>query len=127
MSRGKLSVCFVISLIIIGITFLTYGEGVESSLMGMVNAGTMPEKYLSSDGWVFDYAPVEHFLLLSVGFAVLYYGTGFFIKSRLPGKVLLCLYVIGFIFVTAEFWQLIGITLFSAVFIIGLAVYCLKQ
>ena len=114
-------------MVILGITLLTYEEGVENTLMGMVNAGTMPEKYLSSEGWVFDYAPVEHFLMLSAGFAVLYYGTGFFTKSRLPGKVLLGLYVIGFIFVTAEFWQLIGITLFPAVFIIGLAVYCLKQ
>lgn len=129
MRRGKLLICFGISMIVIGFTFLTYGEAVENTLMSMINAGTMPEKYLSSEGWGFDYEPVEHFLMLSVAFAVVYYGISFLLKSRrmavLFGGVVLGLYLIGFVLVTLEFWQLIGVTVMPMVLLCGIAIYSL--
>lgn len=127
MSKGKMSICFMLSLIVVGFTFLTYGEAVENTLMQMANAGTMPEKYLSSDGWVFDYAPVEHFMILSIGFVVLYYGGVGLMKSQMLGKVLIGLYLAGFVLVTMEFWQLIGVTLLPMVFLCGMAIYNLKK
>ena len=127
MSNGRILTCFVVSLIIIGFTFLTYGEAVENTIMGLINAGTMPEKYLSSEGWGFNYAPVEHFLILSAVFTVVYYGIGFLVKKRRVSLLLavttIALYLIGYIFVTLEFWQLIGITVTPMVFLFGIAIY----
>ena len=74
MNRGKLCICFVISLIVIGFTLLTYGEVVENTIMGMIQSGTMPERYHGSEGWGLNYEPVENFLILSAAFIVLFYG-----------------------------------------------------
>ena len=73
MNKGRISIYFIISLIIIGFTLLTYGEAVENTVMGLINAGTMPEKYYSCEGWFFNYAPVEHFMIISLVFTLFYY------------------------------------------------------
>lgn len=129
MSKGRILTCFVVSLIIIGFAFLTYGEAVENTIMGLINAGTMPEKYLSSEGWGFNYAPVERFLILSAVFTVIYYGIGFLVNKRRVSILLavtaIALYLIGYIFVTLEFWQLIAITVTPMVFLCGIAIYSL--
>lgn len=129
MGKGKLTICFVLSLIIIGITFFTYGEAVENTMMSMIHAGTMPERYLESEGWGFDYAPVERFMMLSVGFCVLYYGTELLLKSHrvgiLFGSVMLAVYVIGYIYIMLAFWQLIGVTMIPMILLCGIAVFYL--
>lgn len=129
MYKGKLIGCFVISLVIILVTFLTYGEAVENAIMGMIQNGTMPERYLESEGWGFDYAPVERFMMLSVSFCVLYYGTEFLLKSHrfgvLFGGVMLAVYVIGYIYVMLAFWQLIGVTIVPMILLFGIAVFYL--
>lgn len=61
-----------------------YPEMTENTLEQMVHNDSMPEKYLHNDGWVFNYEPVEHFLWLSVAFALVYYGFGVWLK---PSKV----------------------------------------
>jgi len=126
-SRGKLICCFVVSLLIVGITLVTYGEAVENMIMSRIQNGTMPEIYHSSEGWGFNYEPVENFLILSVGFVVLFYGVCFFAKSQLLGGGLFGLYLFGYLFVTAEFWQLISVTLIPMVLLCGIAGYCLKN
>lgn len=127
MSKGRILTCFVVSLIIIGFAFLTYGEAVENTIMGLINAGTMPEKYLSSEGWGFNYAPVERFLILSAVFTVIYYGIGFLVNKRRVSILLavtaIALYLIGYIFVTLEFLQMIRVTLFPLILLVGIAVY----
>lgn len=129
MSKGKLLICVLLSVIVIGFTFLTYGEAVENTIMGMINAGTMPEKYLTSEGWGFDYEPVEHFLMLSVVFTVVYYGISFWLKSWkmafLFASVALGLYLIGYVLVMSAFWQLVGVTVMPMVLLCAIVIYSL--
>jgi len=129
MSKGKLLICFALSMIVIGFTFLTYGEAVENTLMDMINAGTMPEKYLTSEGWGFDYEPVEHFLMLSGVFTVVYYGISFWLKSwkmaSLFAAVALGFYLIGYVLVMSAFWQLVGVTVMPMVLMCAIVIYSL--
>ena len=129
MSKGKLLICFALSMIVIGFTFLTYGEAVENTLMDMINAGTMPEKYLTSEGWGFDYEPVEHFLMLSVVFTVVYYGISFWLKSvrlaTLFGVVALGFYLISYVLVMSAFWQLVGVTVMPMMLLCAVVIYSL--
>lgn len=125
MNKGRISIYFIISLIIIGFTLLTYGEAVENTVMGLINAGTMPEKYHSSEGWFFNYAPVEHFMIISLVFILLYY-FGCLLKNKrdLLQKILIWVYSLAYIFTLIEFWQMVGITFVPMLLITGLAVHC---
>ena len=129
MSKGKLLICFALSMIVIGFIFLTYGEAVENTIMGMINAGTMPEKYLTSEGWGFDYEPVEHFLMLSIVFTVVYYGISFWLKSwkmaSLFAAVALGFYLIGYVLVMSAFWQLVGVTVMPMMLLCAVVIYSL--
>jgi len=126
MNKGHISIYLSISLLIIAFVFITYGEAVENTAMGLINAGTMPEKYHSSEGWGVDYAPVEHFMIVSLAFTLLYYA-GCLLKNKrdLIQKILIGFYCLAYIFTLIEFWQMIGITLIPMILITGLAIRCI--
>lgn len=129
--RGEyyLIIPFILSITITIFLFFLYPEMVEDTAEGLIRAGALPERFHSSDGWIVDYAPVEHFIILSIVFVLLYYVWSLLQKrGNLIQKSLIGIYCVGYIFTLVEFWQMIGVTLVPMILITGLAIRCiLKQ